>query len=371
MDADAGTLIAALDQAPSGMALLTDGGVVEWVNRRMCRLLRRDRDAIVGCSLGELMHPEDVDPSRLELAAHEPGRSADLGRKRFARPDGTFVWTALLLSRFTPDAPGGVPHLVANVVRPHRARARGGSSRLDRRRPRRSDRVDRRDGPRGGRQPGRPAPPRLARRTARRARPDPPALGRGRRDGRGAPARPPSGARCARLGSTHARDDGNSPRRRDPVGRGLGAPPGARRRAVRRRHLQGRVRTAAHRGRAEARGVRRPRQERVPLAHEPRAADTAALGARLRTAPPDGRPRDRTAGRGRPDPSRRTTPARPARRGPRPRARRKRPARRARGTGRRGTRDAGGGRARAAPRGRERRRHRSADRPRTPHARAR
>jgi PAS domain S-box-containing protein len=115
MDADAGALIAALEQAPSGMALLGDGGCLAWVNHRMCRLLQRDRDTLVGCNLGELMHPEDVEPSKLEPAAHEPGRTADLGRKRFMRPDGTFVWTALLLNRIARQASDAPPRLVANA----------------------------------------------------------------------------------------------------------------------------------------------------------------------------------------------------------------------------------------------------------------
>jgi PAS domain S-box-containing protein len=115
MEGSPETLIAAIQHAPSGMAVLGDHGRIEWVNHRMAHLLRRDPDELFATSLIELMHPDDVEPGELDLAELRADRVRDLGRKRFARPDGTFVWTGLTLTRFTiPDA-GGATHLVANV----------------------------------------------------------------------------------------------------------------------------------------------------------------------------------------------------------------------------------------------------------------
>ena len=109
-------LIAALEHAPSGMAVLGEQGRIEWVNQRMGQLLRREREDLLGTCLDELMHPEDVQPGELDAGALRPGRVHDLGRKRLGRPDGTFVWTGLTLSRFTTtDASTDAPHLVANV----------------------------------------------------------------------------------------------------------------------------------------------------------------------------------------------------------------------------------------------------------------
>jgi PAS domain S-box-containing protein len=110
------TLIAALEHAPSGMAVLGGQGRIEWVNQRMGFLLRRDRDELLGASLEELMHPEDVQPGELDLDGFRPGRVRDLGRKRLARPDGTYVWTGITMTLFaTGEAESSSPHLVANI----------------------------------------------------------------------------------------------------------------------------------------------------------------------------------------------------------------------------------------------------------------
>jgi PAS domain S-box-containing protein len=106
MEADHAALVVALEHAPSGVAVLGDHGRITWVNRRMAHLLRRDAEALVGTSLGELMHPDDVVDGELDLAAMHIGRVYDRGRKRLARPDGTYVWTGLTLS---PAPPPGDP----------------------------------------------------------------------------------------------------------------------------------------------------------------------------------------------------------------------------------------------------------------------
>ena len=117
MEADPATLTAALEHAPSGIVVLSDDGCIEWVNERMARLLRKDRESFAGTPLAELIHPEDQVPNELDVRRHSDGRSIDCGRKRFARPGGDWVWTRLIVNRFSvPDpAPDSPSYLVANV----------------------------------------------------------------------------------------------------------------------------------------------------------------------------------------------------------------------------------------------------------------
>ena len=117
MEADPATLVAALAHAPSGIAVLGDRGHVTWVNERMAHLLRRAPADLEGRSLVELMHPDDVVDGELDLDTMRPGRVHDLGRKRLARPDGSFVWSGMTLSPFRTDGGEGGPHdaIVATV----------------------------------------------------------------------------------------------------------------------------------------------------------------------------------------------------------------------------------------------------------------
>jgi PAS domain S-box-containing protein len=85
------------------VALLDDAGRLEWVNRRLARMLRREAEALVGLPLGELIHPEDYEPTELEAGGLVEDRIRDCGRKRFVRPDGSIVWAALALVGFTTD----------------------------------------------------------------------------------------------------------------------------------------------------------------------------------------------------------------------------------------------------------------------------
>ncbi len=100
-----GPLEQALDYAPTGIALLTGDGCIRWANRRLCRMLRRDADDLVGLALSELTDPNGPnDSTDREVSADqlEIGQMSDRGRLRFLRPDGTSVWGGLALSRL-PD----------------------------------------------------------------------------------------------------------------------------------------------------------------------------------------------------------------------------------------------------------------------------
>ncbi len=117
MEVDPATLTAALEHAPSGIVVLSEDGCIEWVNERMARLLRKERESFVGTPLAELIHPEDQIPNELDVRRHSIGRTVDCGRKRFVRPGGDWVSTSLIVNRFSVPGPppGASSYLVANV----------------------------------------------------------------------------------------------------------------------------------------------------------------------------------------------------------------------------------------------------------------
>lgn len=108
-----GPLEHALDYAPTGIALLTGDGRIRWANRRLCRMLRRDADDLVGTRLSVLTDPDDYTDAEISAELLEIGQMRDRGRLRFIRPDGTKVWGGLSISRL-PDEDGG-PAIVAQV----------------------------------------------------------------------------------------------------------------------------------------------------------------------------------------------------------------------------------------------------------------
>jgi sigma-54 dependent transcriptional regulator, acetoin dehydrogenase operon transcriptional activator AcoR len=61
------------------------------VNDAMCRLLGRDAEEIVGRSILEFTHPEDVQPSRDWNESRSAGNVMAPLIKRYVRPDGSIV----------------------------------------------------------------------------------------------------------------------------------------------------------------------------------------------------------------------------------------------------------------------------------------
>ena len=192
-------LIAALEHAPTGIAVLGEHGAIEWVNRRLARMLRRDAADLVGSSLGELMHPDDHQPAELEAEGLSDGRFRDCGRKRFRRPDDTTVWAGLIVSPLPTGDDSRPSHLVANIAELTELVRAEERLALDRRRSRRRHRLDRSAGPDRRGQPGRRADPRSARGAARRDEPRRCAVGGRRRGRRTAATRGSPRAHGARL----------------------------------------------------------------------------------------------------------------------------------------------------------------------------
>jgi PAS domain S-box-containing protein/diguanylate cyclase (GGDEF)-like protein len=82
----------AFDLAPAPMALIAPGGELLRVNGALCHLLGHAEHELVGRSVQELSHPDDLadEPDRPALVLH--GRAAvDRRERRVARADGTYV----------------------------------------------------------------------------------------------------------------------------------------------------------------------------------------------------------------------------------------------------------------------------------------
>jgi PAS domain S-box-containing protein len=109
----------AFDHAPIGMALvsLTDPtfGEILRVNEALSELLRYGVDDLVGRSLSEITHPEDVDAD-LAHARRLIEREVDSYEieKRYVTADGDLV-LATLSASLVPDADGGVAYAIAHV----------------------------------------------------------------------------------------------------------------------------------------------------------------------------------------------------------------------------------------------------------------
>ncbi len=93
------------DDVAIGMMTLTPQRRVLWVNAALCALLGRDAEELVGRSILEFSHPDDVQRSIDWCESRLAGSVEPPLAKRYVRPDGSFV-----------DAVG-----ITSLVRPRRA----------------------------------------------------------------------------------------------------------------------------------------------------------------------------------------------------------------------------------------------------------
>ena len=95
----------AFQSAPTGMALvrLDDGRIVD-ANQSLAEMLRRDVDDLVGCTLREFTHPDDVRAAQPHRARLELG-IVDSYRidQRYRRRDGEYVWARTRVSSTEDD----------------------------------------------------------------------------------------------------------------------------------------------------------------------------------------------------------------------------------------------------------------------------
>jgi PAS domain S-box-containing protein len=90
-----------------------DGRFIE-VNDELCRILGRDRAAVLGTSVAEVTWPEDLPNSRAALdQVIATGRPVAVD-KRYRRPDGSVVWASSSLTRL--DDEEGRPRAVLAVT---------------------------------------------------------------------------------------------------------------------------------------------------------------------------------------------------------------------------------------------------------------
>ena len=94
-----GTLDAAFDALPIGMALFNTDGEYVRVNAALCALLDRSLQDLIGTRDQELTHPDDrqsdIDAAWRVLNGELHSWQCE---KRFVRPDGTIVWTLASLT---------------------------------------------------------------------------------------------------------------------------------------------------------------------------------------------------------------------------------------------------------------------------------
>jgi diguanylate cyclase (GGDEF)-like protein/PAS domain S-box-containing protein len=95
----------AFQSAPTGMALvrLDDGRIVD-ANQSLAEMLRRDVHELVGCTLREFTHPDDVRAAQPHRARLELG-IVDSFRidQRYRRRDGEFIWARTRVSTTEDD----------------------------------------------------------------------------------------------------------------------------------------------------------------------------------------------------------------------------------------------------------------------------
>ncbi len=95
----------AFQSAPTGMALVRvdDGRIVD-ANQSLAEMLRRDLDELVGCTLREFTHPDDVRAAQPHRARLELG-IVDSFRidQRYRRRDGEYVWARTRVSAAEDD----------------------------------------------------------------------------------------------------------------------------------------------------------------------------------------------------------------------------------------------------------------------------
>jgi diguanylate cyclase (GGDEF)-like protein/PAS domain S-box-containing protein len=108
-------LRSAFDNAPTGMAVLTPEGVLTACNRALTTLLRRPASGLVGRTLFEVTHPDDVDRARETCRRGRATEQEVLRHEcRLVRSDGMPVWV-LISSAQVAAAPGRPAHLIMHL----------------------------------------------------------------------------------------------------------------------------------------------------------------------------------------------------------------------------------------------------------------
>ncbi len=103
----------AFRQAPTGMLLLDEDGIVLAANAAAGALASVDPGSVVGRPSASLLHPEDRQLVRAWLGHLVSGtHSAVYGERRIVRPDGSVAWAQISMALLPGDPATYVVHLV-------------------------------------------------------------------------------------------------------------------------------------------------------------------------------------------------------------------------------------------------------------------
>jgi PAS domain S-box-containing protein len=106
---------AMFEQSAVGMAIADRGGRLERINEAYARMLGYQVDDLIGKSLLEITHPDDV-PRTVSLLMRPPRfpRSAVTYEKRYVRKDGGVIWVRVTVSLLFDEQ--GVPEGYTGVI---------------------------------------------------------------------------------------------------------------------------------------------------------------------------------------------------------------------------------------------------------------
>ncbi len=105
------------ESAPIGMALIAPEGHLIQVNPALAVMLGRTPEELASLSAPDVIHPDDVDLTRMQVAAALSGCCSDTiaGESRYLHADGRVVWGAYQ-SSLVRDAEGVPRYFVSQVV---------------------------------------------------------------------------------------------------------------------------------------------------------------------------------------------------------------------------------------------------------------
>jgi len=110
---------AIFEGAATGIALVTQDGHWQMINRRLCEILGRSQDELLRMSFRDVTHPEDLEVDQA-LRDQILGGQREKGarEKRYIRPDGKVVWANVeaTISRNTVGEPNGLILVVEDIT---------------------------------------------------------------------------------------------------------------------------------------------------------------------------------------------------------------------------------------------------------------
>ncbi|HJR46412.1 MAG TPA: ATP-binding protein [Actinomycetota bacterium] len=105
----------AFEQSSVGMAIMSTEGIYLEVNERLCHILHRDRNDLLGRSFLDVTHPEDRVAGLTTMATLRSGsHPTEPYLKRYVTPAGTTVWAEVAVSAVR-EAEGPVLYYVSLV----------------------------------------------------------------------------------------------------------------------------------------------------------------------------------------------------------------------------------------------------------------